>query len=181
MTTHRTTCAHCGRELTKKQRWHQQDHCSRVCWRAASLKGRAESVGLPATKVWRAKHSGRLIDHGDALVVTTKRACAECGQRRNIRAKHRLCDVCQALGYRWCMNGQHTYQGTACRCPRQRNRLAPPHGYVWISVAAKRMGYSVTPVWRAIQRGWMAGKVLKVGPRWCIVDWPRYPVWEWAV
>ena len=27
----------------------------------------------------------------------------------------------------------------------------------------------------------MAGTVLKVGPRWCIVDWPRYPVWEWAV
>lgn len=198
--THRTTCTHCGAALNRRQQNRNGKYCSRACCFADSIKQRAESVGMSPARAWMAKQRGCLIDHGDQLIVTARRACVECGSRRNLTRNSKVCELCQSLGYRWCRRGKHVAtlaemaNGAAeCRVcrnaeiaeRRKRKRLAkngaPPAGSVPIKVAAARMGYSVATVLKAIQRGWMREHVTRVGNQLWIVDMPRYPLWDWAL
>jgi len=105
--------------------------------------------------------------------------CARCiiGVPRNRRYK--LCDACKANGYYWCVLGQHVTrtkrrQRNQCRvCKnqyqrqwRERSAIAPPDGYVSLSVAARATHYTaealrqrvcrgVLPAWRhPVKRGW---------------------------
>ena len=191
MRTARTYCAHCNKQLKRRQIKDDQKYCSRACMRAESLAGKA--VSIPRGTLYQAHREGRVREREGEVLILSRRRCAGCGQARGIRGSAKLCQVCQ-LDSAWCSRGQHVVHksemppGDSAACyehakahAQGRNVIQIPAGWVPLKVAADRMGYTSQHLCEAIARGWMRGKVQKIGGRYFIVDWATYPVWEWAL
>lgn len=94
--------------------------------------------------------------------------CAYCRQAVPLTAwlaRERICRACiRAHARAW----QHQRAGRP---------VHPPAGYIRLSVAAARSGYSCSEFSRRIRLGWMAGRVWQRGPRcaWYIEDRAVYP------
>jgi hypothetical protein len=152
---------------------------------------RAAFLGIHRVTHRIAEREGRLALIGDTERVYARRRCAWCEQARNIRGSGKLCDVCFADGYRWCVVKHHVvpvadYQEShsACGvCQRHENKrycgTLPPDGYIKLSIVAARLHFHTETLIKAIKRGWMAGHVWQrvAGGTWYIEDRERYELW----
>jgi len=94
-----------------------------------------------------------------------QRFCVRCIVN-STRACSKLCVACRALGWRWCSAGQHvtnlkmnnTHRCQVCHAEYHRKRLRllqpqPPAGYVRLSDAARKLGFSRSALTYQIRAG----------------------------